>query len=238
MDGNARWARRQGRPVNLGHRAGVRTVKRIMLACEEIGVHHLSVYAFSTENWARPRREVSALMRLFESSLRREIDELDERGIRIIFSGRRGGLSQRMRRQILDAEERTAENRGGVLNVCLNYGGRMEIVDAVRRLIEDRVPVLEVDEAALAARLYAPFLPDPDLLIRTAGEKRTSNFLLWQAAYAELHVTDVLWPDFDGEDLGRAIGDYQGRVRRFGGRPEDPPTGSGSPARPAAGRPR
>lgn len=222
MDGNARWAERQGRPVNFGHSAGVRTVKRIMLACDEIGVRNLSVYAFSTENWTRPRREVSALMRLFESSLRREIDELDERRIRIVFSGRREGLADRIRGQIVDAEERTADNRGGVLNVCLNYGGRTEVVDAVRRLIEERVPASNVDESAIAARLYVPSLPDPDLVIRTAGEKRTSNFLLWQSAYAELHVTDVLWPDFERGDLERAILDFQGRLRRFGGRPGEP----------------
>ena len=221
MDGNARWARRQGRPINYGHGAGVRTVKRIMLACDEIGVRNLSVYAFSTENWTRPRREVSALMRLFESSLRKEIDELDERGIRIVFSGRREGLADRMREQIVDAEARTADNPNAVLNVCLNYGGRTEIVDAVRRLVEDGVAAPRVDEAAIAERLYVPFLPDPDLIIRTAGERRTSNFLLWQSAYAELHVTDVLWPDFGPEDLERAIFDFQSRVRRFGGRPGD-----------------
>jgi undecaprenyl diphosphate synthase len=220
MDGNGRWARRHGRPHSFGHRAGVRAMKRVMYACEDLGIHILSVYVFSTENWARPRAEVRALMRLFHESIQREFDELNQRGIRILVSGRRDELSQRMQDRIADAEERTAQNPSGVLNVCLNYGGRAEIVDACRSLIASGVPSEVVDERLLASRLYHPDLPDPDLIIRTAGEHRLSNFLLWQAAYAELHVTDTLWPDFDEGDLQRALADYQSRVRRFGGRPE------------------
>jgi undecaprenyl diphosphate synthase len=226
MDGNGRWARLHGRPHSFGHRAGVRTIRRVLGGCEELGIHALSVYAFSTENWRRPRAEVRALMRLFHESMRRELDELDQRGIKIVFSGRQDGLSGRMQEKIAEAVTRTAANTRGVLNVCLNYGGRAELVDAVRKLVADGIPPEGVDEAAIAARLYHPELPEPDLIIRTAGEQRTSNFLLWQAAYAELYVTETLWPDFDVPDLRRAVAEYQNRVRRFGGRPDQESTGS------------
>lgn len=221
MDGNGRWARGRNRPHSFGHRAGVRAIKRVMYGCEELGVEVLSVYTFSTENWSRPRAEVRYLMRLFHEAFRRELDEIDERGIRVIVSGRRAELSPAMQRQIADAEARTAGNRNGVLNVCLNYGGRAELVDAVRSLMASGVSPDEVDELALGRHLYHPELPDPDLIVRTAGESRISNFLLWQSAYAEIHVTDTLWPDFDIQDLKRAIQDYQSRVRRFGGRPAE-----------------
>jgi undecaprenyl diphosphate synthase len=220
MDGNGRWARRKGRPASFGHRQGVRAIKRVLEACEELGVHDLSIYAFSTENWSRPRAEVRALMRLFHETMLREIDEMHRRGVRIVVSGRRDELSPRMRERIDEAMARTANNKNGVLNVCLNYGGRAEIVDAVRRLIADGVPSGEVDEAAISARMYQPELPDPDLIIRTAGERRVSNFLLWQGAYAEMLVTETLWPDFDVADLKAALADYASRVRRFGARPE------------------
>jgi undecaprenyl diphosphate synthase len=221
MDGNGRWARKRNRPHSFGHRAGVRAIKRVMYGCEELGVEVLSVYTFSTENWSRPRAEVRYLMRLFHEAFRRELDEIDERGIRVLVSGRRAELSPAMQRQIADAEARTAGNRSGVLNVCLNYGGRAELVDAVRSLIASGVSPDEVDEHLLGRHLYHPELPDPDLIVRTAGESRISNFLLWQSAYAEIHVTDTLWPDFDIQDLKRAIQDYQTRVRRFGGRPAE-----------------
>jgi undecaprenyl diphosphate synthase len=220
MDGNGRWARRKGRPASFGHRQGVRAIKRVLEACEELGVHVLSIYAFSTENWSRPRAEVRALMRLFHETMQREIEEMHRRGVRIVVSGRRDELSPRMRERIDEAMARTANNKNGVLNVCLNYGGRAEIVDAVRRLIADGVPGSQVDEAAISARMYQPELPDPDLIIRTAGERRVSNFLLWQGAYAEMLVTETLWPDFDVADLKAALADYASRVRRFGARPE------------------
>ncbi len=220
MDGNGRWARRQGRPHSFGHRAGVSAMKRVMYACEELGIEILSVYAFSTENWTRPRAEVRALMRLFHEAIQREIDELDQRGIRLVVSGRTWELSERMQERIRQAETRTAGNRQGVLNVCLNYGGRAEVVDAVRGLVAEHIPVESIDERAISERLYHPELPEPDLVIRTAGERRMSNFLLWQTAYSELYITDVLWPDFDKEQLEIAVADYQGRVRRFGGRPD------------------
>jgi undecaprenyl diphosphate synthase len=234
MDGNGRWARRQGRPHTFGHRAGVRAVKRVMYACERLGVEILSVYVFSTENWTRPRAEVRALMRLFHQSIEREFDELNERGIRVVVSGRRDELAPAMREKIASAEARTLHNANGVLNICLNYGGRAEIVDACRALAASGVPPDAIDERAVAAHMYHPDLPDPDLIVRTAGEHRLSNYMLWQAAYAELHYTETLWPDFGEEDLGRAIADYQSRIRRFGGRPEI----SGSERRRESGSPR
>jgi undecaprenyl diphosphate synthase len=221
MDGNGRWARRRGRPASFGHRAGVRAIKRVLDACEKLGVKVLSIYAFSTENWSRPRAEVRALMRLFHETMLREIDEMHRRGVRIVFSGRRDDLSPRMRERIDEAVKRTAANTNGVLNVCLNYGGRAEIADAVKRLVAEGVQPGQIDEAAIAARLYNPDLPDPDLIIRTAGESRVSNFLLWQSAYSEMLVTETLWPDFDVKDLEAALAEYGSRVRRFGGRPED-----------------
>jgi len=219
MDGNGRWARRHGRPVSFGHRQGVRAIKRVLQACEDLGVHALSIYAFSTENWTRPRAEVRALMRLFHETMQREIDEMHRRGVRIVVSGRREELSARMRERIEEAMARTAGNKNGVLNVCLNYGGRAEIVDAARSLIQDGAAPGDVDEAAISARMYQPDLPDPDLIIRTAGEHRVSNFLLWQGAYAEIVVSETLWPDFGEEELKAAIAEYASRVRRFGGRP-------------------
>jgi undecaprenyl diphosphate synthase len=221
MDGNGRWARRRGRPASFGHRQGVKAIKVVLQACEDFGVHYLSIYAFSTENWTRPRAEVRALMRLFHETMQREIDEMHRRGVRIVVSGRRDELSSRMRERIEEAMLRTANNTNGVLNVCLNYGGRAEIVDAVKKLVRDGVPPDQVDEAAISARMYVPDLPDPDLIIRTAGERRVSNFLLWQGAYAEMLVTDTLWPDFGAADLKAAIDDYASRVRRFGGRPAE-----------------
>ncbi len=221
MDGNGRWARQKRRPASFGHRAGVRAIKRTLEACEELGVHILSIYAFSTENWTRPRAEVRALMRLFHETMQREIDEMHRRGVRIVVSGRRDGLSQRMVERIDEAMARTTNNSNGVLNVCLNYGGRAEIVDAIRKLMKDAVKAEQVDEAAISARMYQPELPDPDLIIRTAGERRVSNFLLWQGAYAEMLVTDTLWPDFGMDDLKAALADYASRVRRFGSRPSD-----------------
>jgi undecaprenyl diphosphate synthase len=220
MDGNGRWARRRGHPASFGHRAGVRAIKRVLEACEQLGVHVLSIYAFSTENWTRPRAEVRALMRLFHETMQREIDEMHRRGVRIVVSGRREGLSPRMRDRIEEAMRLTANNKNGVLNVCLNYGGRAEIVDAVRQVVADGLTSNEIDEEAISARMYNPELPDPDLIIRTAGEWRVSNFLIWQAAYSEMLVTDTLWPDFDVDDLKAALADYAARVRRFGGRPE------------------
>jgi undecaprenyl diphosphate synthase len=159
-------------------------------------------------------------MRLFHETMQREIEEMHRRGVRIVVSGRRDELSPRMRDRIEEAVKLTASNRNGVLNVCLNYGGRAEIVDAVKKLVAEGVEANQIQEESIASRLYNPDLPDPDLIIRTAGEKRVSNFLLWQSAYAEMLVTETLWPDFDVDDLKAALADYASRVRRFGGRPE------------------
>jgi undecaprenyl diphosphate synthase len=226
MDGNGRWARRRGHPATFGHRAGVRAIKPVLQACEDLGIHVLSIYAFSTENWARPRAEVRALMRLFHETMQREIDEMHRRGVKIVVSGRREDLSPRMRERIDEAMARTANNTNGVLNVCLNYGGRAEVVDAVKSIVRDRLADDEIDEAAISSRMYQPSLPDPDLIIRTAGEHRVSNFLLWQGAYAEIVVTETLWPDFGPDDLKAALREYSSRIRRFGGRPDND---SGSP---------
>ena len=231
MDGNGRWARRRGRPASFGHRAGVRAIKRTLEGCEQLGVDVLSVYAFSTENWTRPRAEVRALMRLFHETMQREIDEMHRRGVRIVVSGRRDGLSSRVRDRIEQAVARTANNTNGVLNVCLNYGGRAELVYAVRRVVHDHLAPQQIDESAIAQRLYVPDLPDPDLIIRTAGESRVSNFLLWQSAYAEMLVTETLWPDFDIEDLKAAIAEFNSRTRRFGGRPEVESPAAGAASR-------
>src|ERR1700686_1263258 len=231
MDGNGRWARQRGHPASFGHRAGVRAIKRVLQGCEDLGVKVLSVYAFSTETSTRPRAEVRALMRLFHETMQREIDEMHRRGVRIVVSGRRDELSPKMRERIDEAMERTARNTGGVLNVCLNYGGAAGIVDAVRKLIEEGGSAGEVDEAAITSRLYVPDLPEPDLIIRTAGESRVSNFLLWQSAYSEMLVSETLWPDFDVPDLKAAIADFGARVRKFGGRPD---SGAPSPERVAA----
>ncbi len=220
MDGNGRWARQRGQRRTEGHRAGIRAIRRVMEAADRAGVHHLTLYAFSTENWSRPRYEVATLMRLFEQTLQEEVDELHQNGVRIRVIGRRERLSARLCRLVEEAEARTRENTRGALNVAINYGGRAEIVDAVRALARAGQDLRQLDEETLAAHLYTAGLPDPDLIIRTAGELRTSNFLIWQAAYAELYVTQTLWPDFGAADLEAALADYAVRVRRFGGVPE------------------
>jgi undecaprenyl diphosphate synthase len=188
-----------------------------MNAADEAGVHCLTLYAFSTENWSRPRMEVATLMRLFEETLQAEVDELNGNGVRIRVIGRREQLSARLRKLVAEAEAATANNQNGMLSVAINYGGRAEIVDAVRSLATEGADLTKLDEATLTGALYTAGLPDPDLIIRTAGELRTSNFLIWQAAYAELYVTQTLWPDFGAEDLRLALVEYAARVRRFGG---------------------
>ena len=217
MDGNGRWARQRGLRRSAGHRAGIRAIRQAMSAADEAGVHCLTLYAFSTENWSRPRYEVATLMRLFEETLQEEVDELHQNGVRIRVIGRRAQLSARLRRLVADAEARTAGNLKGQLTVAINYGGRAEIVDAVRSLAGSGVNLAALDEPTLEGALYTAGLPDPDLIIRTAGEMRTSNFLIWQAAYAELYVTQTLWPDFGAADLRAALAEYAARVRRFGG---------------------
>jgi undecaprenyl diphosphate synthase len=221
MDGNNRWARQRLLPREAGHRAGVESIRRVAEACETAGVRVLTVYGFSTENWARPSDEVAFLMQLFEETIPREVAELAERGIELRFSGRIEELSPSLQQLMRDANLKTRENAHAVLNIAVNYGGRSEIVDAIRAMARAGADLRTLDEAAVSDFLYTQGLPDPDLIIRTAGEMRLSNFLLWQSAYAEFYSTPTLWPDFGEADLEQALVAYQSRVRRFGARPEE-----------------
>jgi undecaprenyl diphosphate synthase len=218
MDGNGRWARRRRLPTAAGHRAGARTVRRIVEASIDLGIHDLSIFAFSTENWSRPREEVDALMEIFAETIERELPDLTEQGVRVRFIGRRDRAPEELQRRMAAMEDRTELNARLNLWVAFDYGGRAELVEAARRLVESGVDADEIDENVFAANLYAPELPDPDLLIRTSGELRVSNFLLWQLAYAELAFVDKLWPDFEPRDLQHALAEYASRRRRFGGR--------------------
>lgn len=221
MDGNGRWAAQRGQPRIAGHRAGVEAVRAAVDTGARLGLGALTLYAFSTENWKRPRYEVDALMRMLRRYLRLELDEIDRQKIQFRTIGRTGALADNVRREIARASERTEKNRGMVLTVALNYGGRAEIMDAcraaVRRLLAEGNPPDEITEERIADELYTRKLPDLDLLVRTSGELRISNFLLWQAAYSEIYVTETLWPDFRRVHLLEAIVDYQRRDRRFGG---------------------
>ncbi len=218
MDGNGRWARRRGLPIAAGHRAGTRALRRTVEAAIDLGIESLAVYAFSTENWSRPRDEIDTLMEIFGETIDRELPDLVEQGVRVRFIGRRDRAPQTLQRKMAALERQTAENSRLHLWIAFDYGGRGEIVEAARRLIESGVEPREVDENVFAANLYAPDMPDPDLLIRTSGELRVSNFLLWQIAYTELVFVDRLWPDFGPSDLAHALAAYARRRRRFGGR--------------------
>ena len=222
MDGNGRWARRRRLPRIAGHKAGIEPVRVTVETCARLGLEALTLYAFSVENWKRPRNEVEAMWRLLRYYLRKELPELMRNDIQFNAVGRLDGLPPMVREELEAVSAATAPNRGLRLNLAINYGGRAELVDAVNALIADakatgRLDTLRIDEESVASHLYTAGLPDPDLLIRTSGEMRISNFLLWQIAYAELYVTDTLWPDFQRADLLRAILDYQKRDRRFGG---------------------
>jgi undecaprenyl diphosphate synthase len=216
MDGNRRWARQRHLPAIAGHRAGVETIRRTLRAARERGVEYLTLYSFSTENWSREEDEVRGLMALLEETIRRETDSLVRDDVRLDVIGRLHELSPGLQRSIAGAVAATSKCTHGVMTLAFNYGGRAEIVDAVRRIVGDGVAPDAVDEAAIASRLYAPEHPDPDLLIRTGGELRVSNFLLWEVAYAEMWATPVLWPDFSVGDLDDALGSYAKRERRFG----------------------
>ncbi len=217
MDGNGRWARARWLPRVAGHRAGVAVLTPLLEAAGELGVEALTLYAFSTENWGRPETEVSSLMSLFLETAKGKVPELNERGARLRFLGRRERLPRAVHKSIEEAEELTKDNDELDVYVALNYGGRAEIVDATRRMMEDGLKPMEVDETTFASYLYAPEAPEVDLVIRTSGELRVSNFLLWQIAYAEFYVTDTLWPDFSPEEFRRAITSFAGRSRRRGG---------------------
>jgi undecaprenyl diphosphate synthase len=218
MDGNGRWAERRGLPVAEGHREGTRALRRTVEAAIDLGVESLAVYAFSTENWARPTDEVDSLMEIFGETIERELPDLARQGVRTRFIGRRDRVPGWLNEQMEALEAETAANDRLSLWIAFDYGGRAEIVEATRRLLSAGLVADEVDEETIAAHLYAPELPDPDLLIRTSGELRLSNFLLWQLAYAELVFVETLWPDFGEDDLRGALADFATRRRRFGGR--------------------
>jgi undecaprenyl diphosphate synthase len=218
MDGNGRWAESRGLPVEAGHREGTRALRRTVEAAIDLGVASLVVYAFSTENWARPDTEVADLMEILSETIDRELPDLAQQGVRTRFLGRRDRVEPWLEEKMGALEERTAHLDTLQLWIAFDYGGRAELVEAARRLVEDGVASAAVDDDAVAARLYAPELGDVDLLVRTSGELRLSNFLLWEAAYAELVFTDTLWPDFGSQDLQAAVEEYAARSRRFGTR--------------------
>jgi undecaprenyl diphosphate synthase len=233
MDGNGRWARQRHLPRIAGHRAGVRVIRPVMEACHQAGVHILTLYAFSTENWQRPRNEVTALMKLFGDTIDREVGELHENGVQIRVFGDRARLSASLQKKVAQAEALTAHDTSAILNVAINYGGRGEIVAAIRELARSGTDLGALDEPTVSGALYTAGLPDPDLIVRTAGEFRISNFLLWQAAYAELYVTDTLWPDFGEAAVQEALDDFSCRERKFGAVPdpiEQEPPGPRAPA--------
>jgi undecaprenyl diphosphate synthase len=214
MDGNGRWARKRGLPRVMGHKVGVESVRSVIRVARKVGIKYLTLYTFSSENWQRPKEEVSYLMQLLKTLLIKEVDDLKRQGVRIRAIGRLGNLGKEVLEALNYAIEKTKDNKDLNLYLALSYGGRQEIVDAVNTIL--RLGIKEVDEEKFRNFLYDPELPDVDLLIRTAGEYRISNFLLWHTAYAELYITDVLWPDFREEEFLKAIEDYSKRVRKFG----------------------
>lgn len=220
MDGNGRWAERRGLPRTAGHRAGVAAVKRVVTAAAEARIEALTLFTFSVDNWGRPKREISAIMRLLYETTKNELREMADKNVRLIATGDIDGLSPTRRRALKDAIQKTRNNTGLILNLALNYSGRAEILHAVRRIAEavlaHKLRVDDINEPTFVAHLQTNGLPDPDLLIRTSGERRLSNFLLWQTSYTELYITDTLWPDFGKDDFFRAVLDYQARERRFG----------------------
>jgi undecaprenyl diphosphate synthase len=218
MDGNSRWAAGRGLTVADGHREGTRALRRTVEAAMDLGIGSLTVYAFSTENWLRPPAEVDALMEIFGETIERELPDLAEQGVRTRFLGRRDRVSDELRERMEALEADTAQRDRLDLWIAFDYGGRAELADATRRVVEVGLQPDEIDEEVLAKHLYAPELPDPDLLIRTSGELRISNFLLWQLAYAELVFTDRRWPEFGADDLRAAVVEYAARQRRFGAR--------------------
>jgi undecaprenyl diphosphate synthase len=218
MDGNGRWARRRGLPIASGHRAGTKALRVIVETCIELEVRSLAVFAFSTENWSRPKDEVDALMTILSETIRRELPDLAAQGVRVRFIGRRDRIGDDLKSEIENIEYTTVTNTRLDLWIAFDYGGRSEIVDAARRIVEAGVEPKQVDEKLFSSFLYAPEMPDPDLLIRTSGESRISNFLPWQIAYSEFAFVDKLWPDFGPADLRAALQMYTRRRRRFGGR--------------------
>ena len=218
MDGNGRWAAARHLPRMAGHRAGTENLRQVIRACVEFGIQYLTIYAFSTENWKRPQDEVSGLMQILAESLEKELGELHKQGVRLNHVGRLEQLDERLRGKISDAIMLTRDNNRLTLNIAWNYGGRDEIVFAVQQILKEEIPPEEVTEQTISDHLFTRDIPDPDLVIRTSGEQRTSNFLIWQSAYAEWYFTPILWPDFGKEALRDAIEEFGRRSRRFGGR--------------------
>ena len=216
MDGNGRWAKARGLPRLAGHRAGTENLRRTLKACVRHGVKILTIYAFSTENWGRPAEEVRGLMTILEQVIERELRELNSQGVQIRHIGRTQGISPRLLKKIERAVKLTQQNDTLILNVAFNYGGRQEIIDAIQRLMQDGYQAEQVNDALISQYLYTAGQPDPDLIIRTSGELRVSNFLIWQGAYAEYYVTPTYWPDFDEDELQKALDHYATRERRFG----------------------
>lgn len=217
MDGNGRWAKQRGLPRVAGHRAGTENLRRTIEACVEFGIRTLTIYAFSTENWRRPVEEVAGLMNIFEDVIDRELPELHRNGVQLRHLGKLEGLKPAFAAKVRAAIEETRNNNRLILNIAFNYGGRAEIVEAVRQIAAEGLPPESITEDVLAAHLYTGGQLDPDLIIRTSGEMRVSNFLIWQGAYAEYYVAPVYWPDFDKEQLRLALEEYANRNRRFGG---------------------
>jgi undecaprenyl diphosphate synthase len=217
MDGNGRWALSRGLPRLVGHRAGTENLRRIIRACVEFGVKYLTIYAFSTENWGRPREEIDGLMRILEDVIDKELDELHQEGVQLRHIGRLERLDPKIQEKVLDAIELTKNNQRLILNVAFNYGGRDEIICAIRKMIKDGIKPEAVDEELVNRYLFTAGTPDPDLIIRTSGELRISNFLIWQAAYSEWYVTPTYWPDFNKEEFRKVLDAYAQRDRRFGG---------------------
>ncbi len=218
MDGNGRWAKAHGLPHIEGHRSGTENLRRVIKACVEFGVKYLTIYAFSTENWIRPKDEVQGLMQILETVIDRELDELNNQGVQLKHLGRLDGLNILLRKKVGKAIELTKNNQKLVLCIAWNYGGRDEIIHAAQQLIKEKIPAENVTEELFSQHLFTSGIPDPDLVVRTSGEFRTSNFLPWQSAYSEWYFTPTLWPDFDREELRKAIEEYSLRERRFGGR--------------------
>ncbi len=217
MDGNGRWAKERGLPRLAGHRAGTDNIRRAIKCLADYEVKYITLFAFSTENWSRPRREVQGLMRIMEEVIDQETANLHKDGVKILHLGHLDGLSERLQQKVQYAIELTKHNTRCTLCIAFNYGGRAEVVDAVRRILRDGITSDNIDEALISRYLYTTDLPDPDLIIRTGGEMRLSNFLIWQAAYSEYYATTTLWPDFGPEEIERALIAYSERERRFGG---------------------
>lgn len=216
MDGNGRWAAKRKLPRLAGHRAGTENLREIISACVEFDIKYLTLYSFSTENWGRPRDEIAGLMRILGDVIEREVEKLHEEGVQLRHIGHLEGLSSMLRNKVLDAIELTRDNSRLILLLAFNYGGREEIICAVREIVRDGVKPEDINEELIAKYLFTAGVPDPDLVIRTSGEMRTSNFLIWQSSYSEWYVTPTLWPDFDKEEFRKALTAYGQRDRRFG----------------------